>query len=256
VSCHRPHIRFCSHFKYMYLHIFTYLQCYTVLMPVTLLLSVLQIFGNFLLVWRCNSFCDHTSDGTLPGSDWKHCIDCGTSMPPRSHHCPLCRHCVALRDHHCFFTASCVGRDNRRHFIAFCVDCAIGTAYAFQVALQYVSSFHGDGGYVYFILPIAVVRWILGWQSGTSVLCVGFTYICAVSFLGSVAVAIWQVFLVIRGQTSHEYNKGRSWNGGSFGLRTVVRNVRFVFGPYWLVVFLCPWPIFPIYCDSSYMKSV
>jgi len=218
--------------------------------------SVLQIFGNVLLVWQCNSFCDSTSSGTLPGSDWKHCVECGISVPPRSHHCPLCRHCVALRDHHCFFTATCVGRDNRRHFIAFCVDCAIGTAYAVHVAYHYVSSFHGDGGYTYFILPFALMRWILGWQTGSSILSVGFTYICASSFLGSATFAVWQIFLVARGQTSHEYLKDRSWNAGLFTLKTAVRNIRSVFGPYWPVVFLCPWPFFPIHCDSSYMKSV
>jgi len=219
-------------------------------------MCVLQIFGNFLQMWQCNSFCDHVPNGTLPGSDWKHCIDCQISVPPRSHHCPLCRHCVIMRDHHCFFTASCVGRDNRRHFIAFCVGCAVGTAYAAHVAFQYVSSFYGDGGYAYFFFPFAVVRWIIGWQSGSSVLFVGFTYICATSSVGATAVAVWQTFLVIRGQTSHDYHKGRSWNAGSFTLNTVLRNIRSVFGPYWPVVFLCPWPIFPIYCDSSNMKYI
>ena len=219
-------------------------------------LYVLQIFGNFLLVWRRNSFCDRVSDGTLPCSNWKQCVDCRISVPPRAHHCPLCRHCVAMRDHHCFFTASCIGRDNLRHFIAFCVDCAVGTAYAVHVAFHYVSSFHGDGGLSYFILPVAVVRWILGWQTGLSVIFVGFTYICFMSCLGSAAVAIWQLFLVIRGQTSHEFNKGRWWNPASFTVRTAMRNIRMVFGPYWPVVFLCPWPIFPTHSDSTYTKSI
>ena len=221
-----------------------------------LVFYVLQIFGNFLLVWHCNSFCDRISGDTMPGSDWKHCVDCQISVPPRSHHCPLCRHCVAVRDHHCFFTASCVGHDNRRHFIAFCIDCAIGTVYAAQVSFNYVSSFHGDGGYAYFILPVAVVRWILGWQSGSSVLSVCFTYICVTLFLGSIAVAVWELFLVMRGQTVYEYYNGKLWNSGSFTPKTVMRNIRAVFGPYWPVVFLCPWPIFPIYGDSSYLKSI
>jgi len=217
---------------------------------------MLQILGNFWLVWRCHSFCDCVANDVLPGNDWHHCVDCRTFVPPRSHHCPLCEHCVAVRDHHCFFTASCVGRNNQRHFIAFCLDCAIGTAYAVHVAFLYVSTFHGDGGYVYIVFPIAVVRWILGWQTGSSLMFVGFTYVCAVSFLGATAVAAWQVFLVVRGQTAHEFMSGRSWSVRSFSPKNALRNVRSVFGPYWPVVFLYPWPIFPIHCDSDYMKSI
>jgi len=217
---------------------------------------MLQIFGNFLLVWWCNSICEHVANDALPGCDWRHCADCGINVPPRSHHCPLCRHCIAVRDHHCFFTASCVGRNNQRHFIAFCVDCAIGTAYAVHVAYLYVTTFHGDGSYMYFIFPIACVRWIFGLQSGSSLLFVGFTYICAASFIGAAAVVVWQMFLVVRGQTSHEFMTGRWWNTRSFSPKAVTRNVRCVFGPYWPVVFLCPWPVFPMQGDSGYMKSI
>lgn len=218
---------------------------------------MLQIFGNLLLVWWRNSFCEeHVGNDTLPGADWRHCADCSINVPPRSHHCPLCRHCIAVRDHHCFFTASCVGRYNQRHFIALCLDCAIGTAYAMHVAYLYITTFHTDGGYLYCIFPIAVVRWIFGWQTGSSVLVVGFMYICAVSFLGATAVVVWQVFLVVRGQTSHEFMTSRWCSARTLTPESVMRNVRCVFGPYWPIVLLCPWPVFPVQGDSGSMKSI
>jgi len=216
----------------------------------------LQIFGNFLLVWQCSSFCRDVCGDALPGGDWKSCLDCTIYVPPRAHHCPLCQHCIADRDHHCFFTASSVGRDNRRHFIALCVDCAVGTADATHVAFQYVRAFHGDGGYLYSLFPIAVVRWIIGWQTGSCVLYVGFTYMCALSFLGAAAVAVWQFFLVARGQTLYEFVKGSFRSSSSSAPKAIMKNIHCVFGPYWPVVILCPWPVFSLYSDSSYTKSV
>jgi len=225
-----------------------------------------QIGANFFLICTRRSFC--TGDGSttasttlaaLPSADWHMCDDCGHRSPPRSHHCPLCRRCIAERDHHCFFTASCIGRDNRRHFVAFCFDCALGAGYALYVAAEYVTVYHpDDGGYARLVLPFALVRWVIGWQSIGSVGIVGFVYLCAMTSFGSAGIGLWQAFLIVRGETSYDFRCVSSTGGGagSTTVRSVGRNIRSVCGPYWCLVFVVPWPLFKLPHDLDDAKML
>lgn len=196
-----------------------------------------NIVVNFIIVSSRRSFYSgRQSDvDVLPGPDWKRCDDCDQKIPPRVHHCILCRRCIVSRDHHCFFTGSCVGRDNQRHFVAFCFHCCIGAGYSLYVAVSYVNTAYPDNMLVNYLLPVTILEWILGYESFGFLYFVCFLYICWMTCFGSGAILVWQTVVIILGVTTHEFRSMPRHLP-----KNVLRNVRAVCGPYWFLNFVCP----------------
>lgn len=199
------------------------------------------IITNFTMLSVRNSYLPSDGTGVLPGPDWTHCTTCDRSVPPRTHHCILCQRCILWRDHHCFFTGSCIGILNQRYFILFCIYCAVGSAYSVYVNAVFLSMSHASSFSVQFydfIFPLTVLEWLFGFQTLGFVYFVALVYVSGFTTCGATGVAVWQLFLIAQGQTSFEYSEGRGRK--SLG---IVRNIRMVFGPYWFLKFLFPFPI-------------
>lgn len=199
------------------------------------------IVTNFIMVYCVQSYVPTQTPGSLPGPGWSHCDVCDQTVPPRSHHCVLCQRCILGRDHHCFFTGSCVGKLNHRYFVLFCMYCGIGSAYSLYVntvflSKSYVSPISAE--FYHFILPLTFLEWVFGFQT------LGFLYFAFVwcvslcTMFGALGVTVWQIFVLSRGQTSFEYINGRTSNSVD-----VLRNLRTIFGPYWCLQFLFPFPL-------------
>lgn len=62
---------------------------------------------------------DNTTSGLLLPSvlkpNWRFCLSCEATAPPRSYHCHVCDKCVLKRDHHCVFSGCCIGYKNFRY---------------------------------------------------------------------------------------------------------------------------------------------
>lgn len=195
------------------------------------------IITNFTMLSVRNSYLPADGTGVLPGPDWTHCTPCDRHVPPRTHHCILCQRCILWRDHHCFFTGSCIGIMNQRYFVLFCICCAVGSAYSVYVNAVFLSMSYSSSLYD-FIFPLTVLGWLFGFQTFGFLYVVALVYVSVLTMCGSTGVAVWQLLLIAKGQTSFEYLEGRGKK--SLG---IMRNIRIVFGPYWLLKFFFPFPI-------------
>ena len=201
------------------------------------------IFVNFWMLFHHSSaYSSSDAGGLIPGPDWKFCTDCSFSVPPRSHHCILCRKCILARDHHCFFTGSCVGLSNQRYFVAYCFYCSVGAAYCTYVTTTFIHLSYFDTTstrFHHFILPLTVLEWLFGYQTLGFLFFIVLDYASVLAMVGAGGIMVWQLFLIVNGKTTFEY-----WNQKHRTPWSVLKNIRSVFGPYWLVNFIIPFPIF------------
>lgn len=173
--------------------------------------------------------------------DWTKCTKCDQNVPPRARHCSICERCILKRDHHCFFTGCCIGFHNQRHFILWAFYGIVGTAVGLYYLEQYLSihyvSFLGTEFFKYF-LPYALVITIVGKSSFYTFLAIFWFYITISTGLFCVYIFFWQINLILNGQTSYEFVKGKKIYQTNFW-----EQMRSVFGPNWAIQFLfpCPW---------------
>ncbi|CAJ0578884.1 unnamed protein product, partial [Mesorhabditis spiculigera] len=178
--------------------------------------------------------------------DAKFCVDCNRRAPIRSHHCYMCHICVLRKDHHCFITGACVGLGNQRYFIVFNFWAMIGAALCSSYILSYLD--HAvqpwyPFGWVHFLAPVAVVKWILGKELlVNAAICVAFSF-GAASCIASMAFFAIQIFYTCHGYTMYEYHSlgiREEFEGDG---RTIGERMRLVFGPWWGLNFIvpCPW---------------
>lgn len=183
-----------------------------------------------------------------------YCLECNRIRPLRSHHCRLCNMCVLRKDHHCFLTGACVGIANQRFFIVFVWWASIGTAFGssflLMYLLQYVESDFYPFGWTKFLAPVAIVRWLLSYETFTNtVMCTAFsissaTCIIAVLFFGS------QMFYTLSGYTMYDYHTlSRKFELHGDGERYSER-LRMIFGHYWIINF-----IFPLLCCQNQLTE-
>lgn len=182
---------------------------------------------------------------------WKHCPECYTYSPPRSHHCKLCNICVLKRDHHCWFAGYCVGFWNHRFYLMTILYAWIAAVYGNLFNWSFV--IHEMGGYsigTFFCLGFPHMAFAIGSLSLYEL------FVAAMTFLGYffTAMLTWliqvQVTQIQRGQTKYErkvnirvYDKGWRYT------------VREVLGERWYLVWLCPWLSSPILGDGSIFES-
>ncbi|KAL8623007.1 hypothetical protein ACOMHN_027127 [Nucella lapillus] len=157
---------------------------------------------------------------------WMHCPTCQLDAPPRSHHCSHCGHCILKRDHHCFFTSSCVGFYNQRHFVVFCCyslwGCLVGT----YLQIAYIGlTLPLPENYSMYIAPVPIIQLFMGNLNLGIFLLLVHVYVNLVFIGTAVTFLIWQIVLILRGQTSHEaWHMKTSCDGG------VWKNFTSVFG--------------------------
>ncbi|KAF8386807.1 dhhc-10 [Pristionchus pacificus] len=173
----------------------------------------------------------------------KYCVECNRYAPIRSHHCPLCHECVLRKDHHCYITGACVGLGNQRYFITFLfwatIGCAVGARYIVAYADQEIAHWY-PFGWVHYIAPVTVGRWIFGYAPIWSVVtCIIFSFACA-SCMGAFAFFVTQLFYTLHGYTMFEYHSlsiREAYEGDGRGIGD---RMRLVFGPYWALNFIFP----------------
>ena len=201
---------------------------------------IVSVINLYLLTVKNSYFSSDEGMQILPNISWKKCIDCNVEAPPRSHHCPLCHRCVLKRDHHCFFTGTCVGFRNQRYFIVFSTYSTLGSLYASYLMYSYLLQVYTNDTYRFYdyILPVASVQALGGYQSFTFLVTLLMEYINIITFLGSLSQIAIQVFIVGQGLTTHEYTS----NIHTYRTRHILKNYRAVLGPYWPIHFLIPLP--------------
>eukprot|EP00013_Stygamoeba_regulata_P027194 CAMPEP_0177663356 /NCGR_PEP_ID=MMETSP0447-20121125/19866_1 /TAXON_ID=0 /ORGANISM="Stygamoeba regulata, Strain BSH-02190019" /LENGTH=304 /DNA_ID=CAMNT_0019169155 /DNA_START=379 /DNA_END=1293 /DNA_ORIENTATION=+ len=120
------------------------------------------------------------------------CRSCCIIKPPRAHHCKICNRCVLAMDHHCPWVGNCVGYRNHRYFLLFLIHvtllCLLGACLSFNTFWEAANlqndfsfGYSGRGGAIYVFLLSASISF------GVGLLC------------------IWQLYLVLTGQTTIEF---------------------------------------------------
>ncbi|XP_076059789.1 palmitoyltransferase ZDHHC22-like isoform X4 [Oratosquilla oratoria] len=224
----------------------------------------IQIFGNWLLFFCTKSYIDISAGNSelAPGlshedcKQLRYCPTCKIYKPERSHHCSLCDRCIHQRDHHCFFLGTCVGGYNLCYFIVFCLYACIGCIYAAGIlhsyySLTYLRQFWSSQFHYYFY-PVTIILWLLGKAELQEIGWVTLLYVAVATVAFTGFCVLQQLFLVLRGQTQYEYNKGLLMVH-----RSATHNFLHIFGRYWILHFLFPFPRRRMRTDPrSFLKIV
>ncbi|CAH1773205.1 unnamed protein product, partial [Owenia fusiformis] len=175
---------------------------------------------------------------TYPYWSWKPCITCQHERPPRVHHCHVCRTCILKRDHHCFFTGTCIGLNNQRHFVVFVWWTAIATTFSLVHGIAYCYwYFLADSWCMDVILPVTVFRCIMGYDVSyfkCLLVAIGYSllWFCPICW----KFVFDQFYTISNGITTFELgNEIKVVNTNSCR-----RNIRGVFGNYWIINFIIP----------------
>ena len=171
----------------------------------------------------------------------KLCGICDKVVPERSHHCVLCEKCIYKRDHHCFFMGVCVGYNNQKYFIFFLLFMGIGTFYGMLLIVQYMSllfgvTFHGPQTFlsIFFDTIFSLAR-----GKGPSLKFVFLMILMNASLFATMfafGFLYWQMFVVLRGQTSFECTRGIK----TYTKPSKLANFREVFGKWWIMSLCVP----------------
>nr|XP_053653456.1 palmitoyltransferase ZDHHC22-like isoform X2 [Cherax quadricarinatus] len=226
----------------------------------------IEIFGNWLLFFCTKSYIDnplgigsvgviHLSSLVIPAhivelapglshddcKQLRYCPTCKIYKPERSHHCSLCDRCIHQRDHHCFFLGTCVGGYNLCYFILFCFYACVGCIFAARLLHGYYSGTYlrafWSSEFLYYFYPVTLVMWLLGKAQLAEVGWVTLLYVSTASVVFTGFCVVQQLVYVLRGQTAYEYNKGLLMVH-----RSAFHNFLHVFGRYWILHILIPFP--------------
>ena len=181
-----------------------------------------------------------TEKRTYPYWSWVPCYVCEVMRPPRCHHCSLCQVCVLKRDHHCFFTGSCIGWRNQRHFLVFALWTVIACVYASVQSFFYFRSVLWQNMNWYDLcVPVGLLRWLTGYVSGRTVLCVVVQTLLSYFLLLTVGFANENVLLIYNGLTTFEVSSLKK-TIELRDVRSISQKIRAVFGKYWLLNLFFP----------------
>ncbi|CAF1129183.1 unnamed protein product [Adineta ricciae] len=170
--------------------------------------------------------------------NWSYCHQCEVNVPPRSQHCHLCKKCVLKRDHHCSFLGRCIGFRNIRYYMCFLVWTWIGLVYCNILHMDYTYELVGSFSWrviVACLFPFGA--WLFRVLDHFSLL---LSFICSTSLVLSLYILfliIQQSYLIINGQTWHEYGKNIQIYNTYKNLQS---NIEIVFGKRWFFVFFSP----------------
>ncbi len=123
--------------------------------------------------------------------DTPRCVHCQARQPPRTKHCHDCGRCVRRMDHHCWWLGNCVGYNNHRLFIGYLAAQTTLLGWAAWLAAAAFGSPSAARA-----APVA------GVSSGAAAVCVGF---CAILGVLSLTLLVFQLMLVLRGETTWEH---------------------------------------------------
>ncbi|KAI3409963.1 hypothetical protein GPALN_006333 [Globodera pallida] len=165
----------------------------------------------------------------------KYCNECKI-------HCPLCNICVLRKDHHCFLLGGCAGLANQRYFIVFLfwafVGAIYGTTFNFAYLDKHVSPWFPFGWFFY-LGPIAMVRWLIGYDSlFNAFLAVMFSMSVASAF-ATIGLFIFQMIYTLSGYTMYDFHRSGVRRIESDGDNYRER-LALVFGRRWWLNFLFP----------------
>lgn len=201
----------------------------------------MRLFGAGSSLWRTNRVTAIEAVASHSHMSGAYCTACEQSEPERAHHCPLCSMCVKKRDHHCYFLGSCVGFFNERFFIVFCFHAATGAAFSlcmFVVFLYntYTGLFTWSRAFM-LVPPLALGAAVTGqapFDAVTLFFLGGFHF---GGIIGGGLFAVFQLYLVTRGQTSHEFSQNvKMYDAG------IRKNFKATFGAFGFLNFLVPLP--------------
>ncbi len=127
----------------------------------------------------------------------KYCKTCNIWRPPRCYHCRVCDNCVETLDHHCVWINNCVGRRNYRFFFAF-----VSTGTFLGLLLSFASLGHviAYGNQHNIATSSAIGRCRVPFAM--------FIY-GLLAFLYPVALWVYHMMLVGKGETTREYLASR-----------------------------------------------
>lgn len=174
------------------------------------------------------------------------CLHCRAKRPPGAHHCPLCRFCVMGHDHHCFFTTCCIGRCNRRHFLPLMFHVLAGSGLCVSLQYMYLARVFQpalSASFWMYFYPVTLVMYATGNAPASVVAMITLLFATLFGVLASLYFFGFQLVLVCRGQTPHEFSTAsqpRLSVGGCW------RNCCRVFGRCGLLQFLWPCPALPL----------
>ena len=181
-----------------------------------------QLFHLLFVVAMCSlaSICLLLDPGRAalmkPDETFTACRICEVLRPPCSHHCRSCGYCVAAFDHHCGLVGHCIGSGNRHVFVLLIASggmawCIVGlstfiAAWA-AVHLAWDGLIFPDSLSTLrvFAPHFAGIVFDLLWSYA-----VGMFYAFAGGLLS--LFAMWQLTLLLRGETAHYNTINRSVN--------------------------------------------
>lgn len=178
---------------------------------------------------------DMTTKEALP---WEFCEICKMHVPPRAHHCKFCKKCILKRDHHCFMVGNCIGFKNQRYFIVLAFYAMLAGALGCFFTYKYLKEVYWPVATDWkdLVPPIALWRWILWDMKGHICLMIFHVYLEGIfGFIGWVYFTS-QITITADGKTLFEVAKKvpiRNTN-------SVQRNMKSVFGDFWILNFLFP----------------
>lgn len=192
--------------------------------------------------------CDTSIKGkVLPstlGTNWRFCVVCESTAPPRSWHCNICKTCILKRDHHCIFTSCCIGHYNLRYFLMFVFYLFIATIYATYYntyfILNYVD-FKNIYTYIRLIFPLAMV--FVDLSHGQF-----YIFLYLIIIIGGVFTGVllyYHTKLMLIGMVTYEKNHSISlYNMGR------KRNIQEVLGYKWYLTWISPFVISELPSDG------
>lgn len=166
---------------------------------------------------------------------WYRCVTCQVYAPPRAHHCKVCGVCVLKHGGHCYFTGTCVGFANQRWFVSLTLYLTLGSGLSFLSIIVYMFDCfvltHGQP-WAYTFRDEFCTQ--LDNDVDGALLLVQL-YVSFVVLLAGLYNLLFQIVLIIRGQTFYEFMTNIHRYRG-----TVTQNCRSVFGVAWWLTLVCP----------------
>ncbi|CEF62677.1 Lethal (2) 35Be [Strongyloides ratti] len=185
----------------------------------------------------------YEAHGLKSQSPTKYCMACRCVAPRRAHHCPICDICILRKDHHCFFTGGCIGLANQRYFMIFCLWGGIGAMYGLRFTIAYMNKFVAPAfpyGFVYWLSPVALVRWLIGYETFSNVFLGTFFTITLSVVFGALGFFGAQCFYTYHGFTMYDYHEGRLRDHIESDGETLLERIKLIFGKHWYLNIIFP----------------
>ncbi|GAA98764.1 uncharacterized protein L969DRAFT_49717 [Mixia osmundae IAM 14324] len=133
------------------------------------------------------------------------------AKPERTHHCSICRKCFLKYDHHCPWLNSCVAHGNERYFVLFMVYLSIACICVVSWGLpSLLATLDHSKRWPYRSPRVAtVLLWVL----------------CAAIGAALIVMSLWQLWLVMRGETSVEASDNEWYHQRAKETGTIYYNV-------------------------------